>query len=287
MVLNIYRVTVKYMRIVQAFSLSLLVMLAVCTTASGESLSIYFADIGMGGATLFHQPGKCSMLVDAGPKERGQEVVRLIREAGVNALDFVVVTHPHADRFGGLQSVAPAIKIREISDNGDMNGDEEGFENYSTLQSDLPYSVLAGGDSWRCGDVVIDVLHPSPDYDSGDDYDSRSLVLSVRYNTFRMLLLGSVSTSGEQELLKSGRNLHSMVLQLGHHWSANETTSELVTRIKPKIAIISGNRDTEVKATHQEAADSPVEQGITAFWTSRERPVLLRVAENGNIRLKP
>jgi competence protein ComEC len=268
-------------------SFAFLFILATSAAASGESLTVYFTDVGKGGATLLHQPGKCAMLVDAGPAESSEELLTVLDQAEVKVLDFVVVTHPHKGNFGGLPSVSKKVKIRELSDNGDMNEEEKGFDAYSKLQFNLPYSVLAKGDSWRCGDMGIEVVHPSASYDSGENYNSRSLALMINYNSFRLLLLGGVSDSGEKKLLRSKEDLQAMVLQIGSNGTDSATIHELLERVDPKIAIVSVGNSESIEVQAQEVLKGLGEKNVRIFRTDQEGTIQLRVAENGNIRVKP
>ncbi len=261
--------------------------MSMVSSAYCEALNIYFADVGRANATLFYQPGKCAMLVDTGSQESSEALLSVMRKAGVKALDFVVVTHPHKDHFGGLQSIADNYEIRELSDNGDTNEDEEGFVAYSKLQFSLPYSVLAKGDSWRCGDLSIEVLHPSAAFDTGDDYNSRSLALRMGFNSFRLLLMGDVSGAGERKMLQSSQEMESMVLHVGHHGESNSTSRELLERVKPKIAIISNGKEDLSRGVSQQVLDRLAANDVKTFRTDQEGTIHLRVAENGNIRLKP
>ena len=45
------------------------------------------------------------MLIDAGNAENGGDIVRDIRAAGYDTVDFLVATHPHADHIGGMAEV--------------------------------------------------------------------------------------------------------------------------------------------------------------------------------------
>lgn len=248
--------------------------------AVAKPVDIYFADVGGGNATVLHQPGKCAMLVDAGPQKYGEQLARLLREKGIEVLDFVVITHPHKEIYGGLEVLSDAMRILELSDNGDMNEDEDGYRRYSNLQFNLPYSVLARGDSWNCGDLRIKVVHPSAAFAGGNDYTSRALALLVEYNDFRCLILGDVSEAGEERMLRSRQNLHSMVVQMGKI-DENILSSQLLERVQPKIAIISG------PAPDREVVDQLLSNKIRTFATAEEGVIRMRVAENGNIRLQP
>ncbi len=261
--------------------------ITVASSAYCEALNIYFADVGRANATLFHQPGKCTMLVDSGSEESSEALLQVVRKAGVKAFDFVVITHPYEDHFGGLQRIADNYEVRELSDNGDTNQEEEGFDIYSKLQFSLPYSVIGKGDSWRCGDLSINVLHPSASYDSGDDYSSRSLALKVSFNSFKLLMMGGVSGAGERKMLQSSVNMESMVLHVGNYGDSNSTSRELLERVQPKIAIISTGEDAVSKVVSQQVLDRLAAANVKTFRTDEEGTILLRVAENGNIRLKP
>lgn len=227
------------------------------------------------------------MLIDTGSEQSSESLIRVMRKAGVKVLDFVVVTHPHKDHFGGMSQVADSFKILELSDNGDTNEEEDGFSDYSKLQFSLPYSVLAKGDSWRCGDLSVDVLHPSASFDSGDDYNSRSLALRISFHSFRLLMMGDVSGAGERKMLQSAKEMGAMVLHVGHHGDSNSTSRELLDRVKPKIAIISTGEDNTGKLVSQQVLDRLSANNVKTFRTDLEGTIQLRVAENGNIRLKP
>ncbi|WP_136796174.1 ComEC/Rec2 family competence protein [Desulfosediminicola ganghwensis] len=245
-----------------------------------KPVDIYFADVGDGNATLLHQPGKCAMLVDAGPRKYGDEIAHLLKERGIETLDFVVITHPHKQLYGGLEVLFDSMKILELSDNGDMNESEDGYRKYSELQFHLPYSVLARGDSWKCGDMRIKVVHPSVAFAGGGDYTSRALALLVEFNDFRFLLFGDVSANGEERMLRSRQDLNSMVLQFGAG-EENRISQTLLERVQPKVVIISGARPG------RELVDQLLSHKIRTFATAEEGVIRMRVAENGNIRLQP
>ena len=67
-----------------------------------SNATIDFLDVGQGDAILIRSPEGKTALVDAGPSK---EIVRLIRERGVKSIDLVVVSHHHADHFGGMDAV--------------------------------------------------------------------------------------------------------------------------------------------------------------------------------------
>lgn len=63
--------------------------------------------VGTGDATLLRTPLGLTVLVDGGPKGQGRKVIApvLKRCYEIEALDYVIVTHPHLDHYGGIQDL--------------------------------------------------------------------------------------------------------------------------------------------------------------------------------------
>ena len=80
-----------------------------------SALRIVFLDVGQGDAVLIQAPEGQTALVDAGPRN----VVPLLRRLGVERIDLLVATHPHADHIGGMAQVIESLPVRFYMDNGD------------------------------------------------------------------------------------------------------------------------------------------------------------------------
>jgi len=71
--------------------------------ATTGTATVAFLDVGQGDSILFRSPEGKTVLIDAGPSK---DVVPLLRSRGVRSIDMVVVTHHHADHYGGMQAVS-------------------------------------------------------------------------------------------------------------------------------------------------------------------------------------
>ena len=76
-------------------------------------LTVEFLDVGQGDSTLIRSPEGKLALVDAGPSGR---VVATLRRLGVDRLDLAVVSHHHADHYGGMLEVIRAFRPRVFLD---------------------------------------------------------------------------------------------------------------------------------------------------------------------------
>src|SRR5262245_15229962 len=89
-------------------------------TAGSKSLDIYFIDVEGGQATLFVSPSRESLLVDTGfPGDRDTgRILEVMKEAGVQQLDHLLLTHYHVDHIGNVQNLAARIPIKHFYDHG-------------------------------------------------------------------------------------------------------------------------------------------------------------------------
>ena len=78
--------------------------------SEGAATRVHFIDAGQADATLIEQDGEFA-LIDAGLAENADELVAYLDAAGVDALSYLVMTHPHADHMGGMDEVLQAFRV--------------------------------------------------------------------------------------------------------------------------------------------------------------------------------
>src|SRR5215472_3638723 len=100
-----------------AFLLALLAGLALCApAAAAPGLRIYFIDVEGGQSTLVVTPAGHTLLIDTGWAGDGSgfrvgdphqardanRIVAAARDAGVDGIDYLLITHFHVDHDGGV-----------------------------------------------------------------------------------------------------------------------------------------------------------------------------------------
>src|SRR5688572_13713101 len=88
--------------------------LLLCGVSFGSAAPVIQCTIavGYGEAHLFtvaHGTFSWAVLIDAGPAEAGPRLQAALTRAGVRALDWVVVSHPHPNHYEGLAGLEPDI----------------------------------------------------------------------------------------------------------------------------------------------------------------------------------
>src|SRR5262245_18597197 len=90
--------------------------------AQSRNLELYWIDVEGGAATLIVSPSGESMLFDTGFEADDRDARRIYaatRQAGLKKIDYLVISHYHADHVGGLSALSKMIPIGRFYGRGD------------------------------------------------------------------------------------------------------------------------------------------------------------------------
>ena len=187
-----------------------------------DTLTVHFIDVAHADGMLIECNGHFA-LVDAGMADTSDRVVNYLASRGVEKLDLVVGTHPHADHIGGMPDVLANYPVDNVwfSAIPYTNYTVTNFLN-SVRWRGKQVVRPANGTTFDLGGATITVLGPIRD--NHEDVNDISLVLMVQYGDVRFLLTGDMESIAEKELVESGADLKADVLKVGHHGSYSSTS---------------------------------------------------------------
>ena len=118
---------------------------ATAQNAPGK-LTVDFIDVEGGQSTLFVTPSGESLLIDTGwaghDMRDADRIADAAHKAGLTHIDFVLITHYHADHVGGVPQLVARIPVGTFIDHGPNREDIPGnVANYATFQK----IIAAGG----------------------------------------------------------------------------------------------------------------------------------------------
>src|SRR2546425_5126973 len=90
--------------------------------AQSKNLEIYWVDVEGGAATLIVSPTGEAMLIDTGFEAGDRDAKRIYaaaQQAGLKRIDYVVISHYHADHVGGLAALSKMISLARFYGRGD------------------------------------------------------------------------------------------------------------------------------------------------------------------------
>ena len=204
-----------------------------CACPSGQpgTLRIHMIDVGQGDAILVISPDGFVMLVDAGPGSACDDLGWYLEAHGVQAIDYTVVSHQHADHHGSMDTVLtehPEV-VAAFDNGGWFSGSNDQAYFDAAWGRRVP---LRPGDRPDLGPLLdVDVLHSYAD--AGNENDN-SIVLRVTYGDFTMLLGGDCEHGCERGLDLSGVDVY----KVHHHGSSDSSSESLLDIMEPQVALI-------------------------------------------------
>src|SRR6059036_313352 len=102
--------------------LALLLLSPAILHAQSQNMDIYWIDVEGGAATLIVSPSGESMLIDTGFEVDDRDAKRIYaatQQAGLKKIDYLVISHYHADHVGGLAALSKMIPIDRFYGRGD------------------------------------------------------------------------------------------------------------------------------------------------------------------------
>ena len=206
---------------------------------SDSVLRVTFLDVGQGDAVLIQAPEGQTALVDAG---RGN-IVPLLREVGVESIDLLVATHPHADHIGGMAAVIESMPVRFYMDNRQPHTTATYRRLLATLAARPEIGYLeAVPRKISLGSAEIEVLPLLPI--AMTDLNNRSVALVVRFGSFRAFLSGDSEVRQLTHLVSQGVVPSLTLLKAPHHGSDNGFTWAFLEAARPQVVVISVGRNT-------------------------------------------
>lgn len=241
-------------------------------------LTIAFLDVGQGDAIFIETPNGNQILIDGGGTSS------VLRELGVvmpfydRSIDVVLATHPDADHIGGLPSVLERFKV-DAYINPNASSDTSIFLALETaVKAEEANSVVARtGQRIRLDTgVYFDVYLPDETTAKGETNEA-SVVGKLVYKDFEVMLTGDVPAWVENSLATNyGGMLEADILKVSHHGSKTSSSELFLTKVNPKLAVISSGLNNRYGHPHEIVLDRFEKLGIEIKNTATSGRIIIR-----------
>jgi competence protein ComEC len=302
------------MRRVPALTAAALLMLPVAVGTQGpKTFDIYSIDVEGGQSTLFVSPVGESLLVDAGsPGARDADrIAATVKQAGLDHIDYLVVTHFDSDHVGGVKDLSDRVPIRAFIDHGprmpppgappatpqaQANTDRIDAS-YAEAWAKGRHIEVKAGDKLPLQSINVQVVssraevisralpgggtanplcrefvaHPQ---DMSENIFSVGMMISATDRPFRMLDLGDLTWNTEHDLVCPSNLLGTVDVYLTtHHGLARSGPPALVHAVRPRVIVMNnGPRKGASAETWNIIKSAPGLEDIWQLHFSVQRP---------------
>jgi competence protein ComEC len=207
-------------------------------------LRVTFLSVGEGDGAVVRFPGSRVMVIDAGGSyggfDAGERIVApYLWSQKIVRVDYLALSHPDLDHFGGLDFIA-------------MNFAPRSFWTTNVPSLDVSYSRFMD-DLGRAKIPIVQVRDTAPvasingvrisslNGDTGlvRSHNNSSMVLRFDYGSSSILFTGDIESAGERAMLEKRADLHATILKVPHHGSATSSTAAFIDAVRPRAAVIS------------------------------------------------
>jgi len=275
----------------------LLLPLALLTAlpVAAQTLTVHFLDVGQGDAALIRTAEGKTVLIDGGPPEAGKELARRVDALTSGPLDLMILSHPHLDHYGGLMEVLERVGTKRYLEPGfehnspgypellsalQLKGVEIRVSDRDTLNKNEPLEIDLGGGAKLTVLWPQRPLHPFL-FDTRSDPNANSIVARLSYGDHSVLFTGDAEPETEAHFMRLGTDLRSDVLKVGHHGSRYSSTTPFLSRVRPKLAVISCGKNNPYRHPGPETLDRLKEAGAQIARTDLEGEIVVRLSSSG------
>jgi competence protein ComEC len=262
-----------------------------------DGLTITMLDVGQGESICMQAENK-TYLIDCGSTDiKNVGIYRLtpfLLSNGVDKIDYAMFTHSDYDHISGIREiikkgrikishlVLPKIKVKD-----------EVYSEFEALTGEkkIMLQYIKAGDFIQDGRLRIICLHPLAEHQLLSANDN-SMVLSVSYGDFDMLLTGDIEADGEKQLIeqlqnKSGRTEYVYkpvsdydILKVSHHGSKSSTSEAFLQIVRPEAALISCGKNNSYGHPHKELLERLLRIGCHVRITYETGAVTIKTDGN-------
>ncbi len=232
-------------------------------------------DVGAGSATLIQTRG-AAYLVDTGAAFRAEDLVRALRQEGVNRLRALILSHADAQHIGAAKDVLAQLPVGElwlpqtVWPSPLMAGIVA-----EAAAAGIPIRRLQSGDHghWP-GNLWWEVLWPPAEMKM-TCADDAALVLRVARWGVSVILAGDLGGEQEKILVRDGNSLAGSVLLAGRHGDAQASSARWLDAVRPRDVIISGGEHLLKNLPDEAVLARLTARNITVWRTDQQGTVEL------------
>lgn len=247
--------------------------------------SIHFIDVGQADATLILSQGQ-TCLIDAGDLDTDEALLGYLDGLKIDKIDYLVMTHPHADHIGGMDDVLSNYEVGQVI-LPDLSlapaPTSKIFQKVMGLINNkkIPTYTAKAGDSYSIGLGKLDILSNGV---KTDNYNDICPVMKFSDKDLSALFTGDAEKAVEKQALDNKVSLKADIFQAGHHGSTTSNTVEFLQAVRPQMTVVSCGKDNSYGHPHKEIVQRVAENGSALYRTDQQGNIVV-YSQQGQLKV--
>lgn len=225
---------------------------------SQKHFQVTFFNIGQGDAALINFADGQKMLVDCGPDRRILSKLGKYLPFYRRDLDYLLVTHPDLDHYGGCVDVLKRYQVKRVIFNGRKKSYDKYWQEWdkNMRAENAELEIINGYSQKNIAGANLTFLSPDAGLNlavKGDDNNNYSIVFKLADKDVSYLFTGDMEEPLEYALVQKYCSttstrcpaLQADILKVGHHGSDSSSGEEFLRLVAPGRAIISSGAENK------------------------------------------
>lgn len=245
------------------------------STTSSEVRLVFF-DVGQGDASLIRTKNGEDILIDGGPDKKVVQKLGEYLPPTDKKIEYVILTHPHADHVAGLVEVLKRYEVGEVVMTGAAHTAPDYLEFLRLIkEKNIPTKLIENPQEEIIDGLTLDYLAPEKSYLGvrPSNMNDSSIVIKIIYGSTSAMFTGDFEQE-ENLLLQSCVQLSSDLLKVGHHGSTNANDQGFLRAVAPFYAVISVGADNTYGHPHYR----------TIYYLEQLNAKIFRTDQDGDIK---
>lgn len=201
-----------------------------------SELLVTFFNVESADSILIKTPDS-TILIDGGDEDTKKYLVYSLKKRGVNAIDHLILTHPHKDHYGGLDAIITNFKVHNFYTSKIDVDNEELLSLFKLIKAKTINTFLVNTPTNFDFSNYLNIQVLSPKNDTSSNDNNFSIVLKITFEKYIFLLMGDAEDEIENQIISE--NIHCNFLKVGHHGSNTSSSAEFIKKASPDFSIIS------------------------------------------------
>ena len=239
---------------------------------------VHFIDTGNSDSILVENNNEY-LLIDAGDNDDDEKIISYLKNEGVTELKYVVMTHPHADHIGGMDSVIKAFDISKL-----ISG--QGIANTTTYEKVLNEAKNKGyklyapkdGEKLQLGSGILE-FYNAQNREYGNELNNSSVVVKYTNGEDDFLFMGDAEKEIENNIKDKIGDIE--VLKAGHHGSSSSSSLDFIKAITPEDVVILCGKDNKYGHPHKEVLEEFNNLNINIYRSDEDGDIIFESNGDG------